>query len=202
MRIAGRTLLVACVAGLMSGGCGTTHARQPGATTPGGPPTPGAWTGLGAKLANWETTHPQRLAGCEAGTCFGKTVLSGGTATDQFTLLTTTEAPSYRVDGYEQAIRDGTSLAVAKAAVLSLFPTGTVPVSFRVAHGAGGSCVFWNLRSRTLGRWFGGKKIGDPQGDVGVLLDTTTSTSASAFDPTNVNNAIVSIGLAAADVNC
>jgi hypothetical protein len=199
--------IVLAATGLALGGCGTTNAgdsSSPGASqaTPGGPATPGAWTGLGAKLADWETAHPQDLARCEAGTCFGDTVGSDGSTTDQFTLLTTTEAPSYRVDGYEQALPDGTSLASAKAAVRALLPSDTVPVSFRVAYGSTGSCAFWNLRSSRLGRWFSGRKIGDSQGELGILLDTATTSSASAYDPANINNAIVSIGLAANDVGC
>jgi hypothetical protein len=122
--------------------------------------------------------------------------MAGGELTYEFTGFTTTGPPDYRVDGYDQAIRDGTQLAAAKVAVLALLPSDTKTTSFRVAHGASGSCALWNVRSKTLGRWFAGKKVGDPKGDLGIVLDTVDSSGNIAFARRNVTHA--SVGLAPA----
>lgn len=120
--------------------------------------------------------------------------MADGQLTDQFVTLTTTGPPANRVDGYAQAIGDGTSLATAKADVLKLLPSDVTTTSFRVSHDGNGSCGLWNLKSRTLGRWFGGKKVGDPQGTLGIVLDTTSAGGTLEFKSNDVSDA--SVGLA------
>jgi hypothetical protein len=119
--------------------------------------------------------------------------MADGSLTDQFVLVSTTGAPEYRVDGYEQAIGDGTPLATAKAAILSLLPRDTMTTAFWIAHGENGSCAFWNVKSKTLGRWFNGHRVGDPQGHLGIILATATAEGTYAFTPDNVPHASVSI---------
>jgi hypothetical protein len=115
-------LILATLILLAAVGCGsaTTQTTAPVASTPTGPTAAsGTWTGMGAKLANWETAHPKNMTGCSAGTCYGERIMADGSLTDQFIVVSTTGPPEYRIDGYEQAIGDGTPLATAKAAVLS-----------------------------------------------------------------------------------
>jgi hypothetical protein len=64
------------------------------------------------------------------------------------------------------------------------------------------SCALWNLRSKTHGRWFAGKKVGDPRGDVGVVLDSFTPGGDCVFKPGNVSDASVGIALATTATSC
>lgn len=178
-------------------GCGSTAAETATqvATTLAAPSsaTPGAWTGLGAKLADWTASHPKNPSNCEETPCYGGQMPDGGGLTDQFSGVETTETPEYRVDGYTQAIGDGTPLSVAESDVLKLLPADTIVTGFWVTH-EGGSCASWNLRSRTLARWFARtKKVGDTQGALGVDFFAYNSSDEPMFKPSDVSNAIVSI---------
>jgi hypothetical protein len=194
---AGSHLAVAatCAVLLAATGCGaSTKTTTPGSTSAAsGTTSPGTWTGLGATLTAWESAHPKNPAGCEATPCYGGQMPDGGKLTDQFSELTTTEAPEYRVDGYTEAIGDGTSLATAKADVLKLLPADTTVTAFWISH-EGGSCAFWNLKSATLGRWFAKtQKVGDAQGALGIAFFAYTSGDEWTFDPNNVSNAEIGI---------
>lgn len=202
-----QTLLPLCAVGLIAllvtPGCGSAATSAPSASaTTTGTSARGAWTGFGAKLSDWEKAHPKNLTGCPAGTCFGGRVMADGQMTDEFTTLMTTGPPDNRVDGYTQAIGDGTPLAAAKAAVREVLPRDARTSSFSVQHTSTGSCAMWNLRSKTLGRWFSGRRIGDARGDVGVELSTATSGGTSAFQRNNVGDAIVNIGAEEKGINC
>ena len=161
------------------------------------------WTGMGAKIADWTKAHPKHSAGCPAGGCYGGEAKVGGDPAIQFVTLTTTGAPDYRVDGYTQAIGDGTSLAAAKAAVLKLLPSDTKATAFSIDHddGNGSSCAFWNLTSKTLGAWFSGKKVGDPKGQVGIELNTVGS-NGWVYKANDVAEAVVGIAPIANGTSC
>jgi hypothetical protein len=143
-----------------------------------------AWTGFGAPLSAWITTHPKNRTHCSAGGCYGGQARIEGTWTDQFLGLSTTGPPTHRVDGYLQEIGDGTSLADAKADVVSLLPPDTKTTAFWVEHNGGNSCALWNLNSKTLAVWLAKdysnkgpnpfQNLEGPQkpGDVGVELDS------------------------------
>ena len=92
---------------------------------------------MGAKIADWTKAHPKHSAGCPAGGCYGGEAKVGGQLSIQFVTLTTTGAPDYRVDGYTQAIGDGTSLAAAKAAALRLLPSDTKTTAFWIVSTTG-----------------------------------------------------------------
>lgn len=184
------------VAALMLGvaSCGSTGSSS---QTQGAAPAAGAaWTGFGARLTDWRTAHPKDSGGsgtgCNGLGCYGATVTSGGQRTVQFTQLSTTGSPGFRVDGFDEAFADGTTISAAEAALRALMPRGTRVTSFRVSH-TGGSCALWNLRGRTLGRWFSGPKVGDRGGQVGVDFNTATPAGNPQFKPTDVTNAIVGI---------
>ena len=166
---------------------------------------PKTWTGFGAPLSAWITAHPKNGTHCSDGGCYGGQAKIDGTWTDQFTGLTTTGAPDYRVDGYTQAIGDGTSVADAKADVLALLPPDTKTTAFWIDHngGDGNSCASWNLNSKTLAvslaKDYSNKgrnpfqKLMGPQkpGDVGVELNTVDS-SGFLYDPNSVSEAVLS----------
>jgi hypothetical protein len=197
--------LIASLVLIAATGCGATSTKTvtPASTSAAsGTASPGAWTGLGAKLSDWETAHPKNSTGCSAGGCYGARVMADGSLMDQFVLVSTTGAPEYRVDGYEQAIGDGTPLATAKAAVLGLLPKDTRTTAFWIAHTETGSCALWNLQSKTLGQWFGGKKVGDPQGHLGIVLASATTEGTSAFAPNNVPHASINIAPEEKGGNC
>lgn len=209
---AGNHLAVAatCAVLLAATGCGATSTKTvaPASTSAApGTTSPGAWTGLGAKLADWETAHPRgpRKSDCSGEGCYGygERIMASEESVSQFTSFSTTGAPDYRVDGYEQAIGDGTSLAVAKTDVLRLLPSDTRTTAFWIARGANGSCALWNLKSKTLGRWLGeNKKVGDSQGALGVELNTLRSDGSSAFRTDDVSNASVSIAASPRATSC
>ena len=154
------------------------------------------WTGMGAKLSNWTKVHPKHSTGCPSGGCYGRRVSVAGKPTDRFVLVSTTGTPAYRVDGYVQAIGDGTPVAAAKVAVLKLLSSDTKTTSFRIAHYKGDSCALWNVQSKPLARWFGGKKVGDSAGVLGIDLNTPTS-HGHVYRAADVSEA--SVGLRAND---
>jgi hypothetical protein len=191
-------------------GCGgSTNASSstPTAATSAasGTASPGTWTGMGARLSDWEAAHPKGAgssgSGCSGGGCYGTQVTLDGEPTHQFTGLSTTGPPEDRVDGYEQAIGDGTPLAAAKADVLKLMPSDTRVTAFFVTH-ENGSCASWNLKSATLGRWFSGKKVGDAEGAIGVDFYATNSNDEPVFDPNNVSFASVTIAAGRRGTSC
>jgi hypothetical protein len=150
------------------------------------------WTGMGAKLSDWTEAHPKHSPGCLSGGCYGQRVSVGGKLTYRFVLVSTTGAPTYRVDGYIQGIGDGTPVAAARAAVLKLLPSDTKTTSFRIAQSTGNSCALWNVESKTLAGWFGGKKVGDSTGVLGIDLNTLTS-RGHVYRATDVSEALVSL---------
>lgn len=197
------------MAGVLLAGCGSSSSggvsnETTQSTLAKG--SPGAWTGFGAKLADlgigasqgfrwiWQRVHERRLLGEE--------LQVGGEAIHRFTGFSTTGAPEHRVEGYEQALPDGTSISAAKSAVRALLPRDTRSVLVLVNHSKTGSCVFWNLKSKTLGRWSDTKKIGDTQGQVTVVFDTLNSSDEPKFSPSNVTHAGVSVGATQKGTNC
>lgn len=119
--------------------------------------------------------------------------MDSGSETPQFKLVTTSGPPEERVDGLEMAIGEGTSIAAAKAAVRELLPRDTRTTSYRIARGEG-SCVLWNVRSRTLARWWGrNPHVGDPSGSLGIMLDTFDTSGEAAYEPDNVSHASIDV---------
>ncbi len=201
--------LVAALAGsvVVLAGCGGSTGTTSSTTTAStaaasGTASSGAWTGLGAMLAAWESAHPKNSEGCSAGGCYGGRVMSSGSETDEFKLLRTTEEPENRVTGFERAFPDGTSVGAAKDALLRLMPSDTRTTLYTVDHTETGSCGLWNLKSATLGKWFAGKKVGDPQGVIGVVLSTTSESEKPTFDSNNVSTAGVGVGPEEKGGNC
>jgi hypothetical protein len=194
-------LLAGCGSSSSGSGSGKGATRSTTAKS-----SPEAWTGFGAQLAHWESAHPKGSGGAGSGCtnegCFGEELDVGGETVHQFTGFSTTGAPEYRVEGYDQAFRDGTSIGVAKVAVRKLLPPDAHPTAFFVSHSETGSCASWNLTSKTVGRWFGTKKIGDTQGRVTVTFDTLSSSNDPEFSTSNVTHAGVSIGATQKGTNC
>lgn len=168
-------------------------------------PTPATvgWTGMGSPLKSFETTHPKDLSGCPAGTCFGTKINNSEGDADEFVLLTTTGGRMNRVDGYTQAFSDGTSIGAAKAAALALMPKNTRITSYFIQHDSMGStCAFMNIQSRTLGKWFSGKKIGDAAGIMSIEFSTATANGKFAYRPGDIESASVSLAPVNHSINC
>jgi hypothetical protein len=148
---------------------------------------------MGAKLADWESAHPKSTAnGCTTG-CYGGEAMDSGSQTPQFKVVSTSGPPENRVDGFEEAIGENTSIAAAKAAVLELLPADTRTTSYRVAHGEG-SCILWNVRSPTLARWWArNPHVGDPSGSLGIMLDTVNTSNEAAYEAGNVSHASIGV---------
>ncbi len=106
-----RISLVVFAVLLATTGCGASGTKTvTSASTSAAPGTasPGAWTGLGATLTDWESAHPKDSgpsgSGCSGEGCYGSRVTVNAEPTYEFTTLSTTGPPEHRVDGYEQAI--------------------------------------------------------------------------------------------------
>ncbi|HEX4034348.1 MAG TPA: hypothetical protein VHX66_07885 [Solirubrobacteraceae bacterium] len=160
-----------------------------------------AWSGLGAKLADFVHAHPKYKQACPTGGCYGRRIRAGGRLTAQFIELGTAGSQAQRVDAYVQAIGDGTSLGSAKKAVTALLPSDAYTVSFRIVHSRGDSCVLWTMRSKTLGRWLTGTAAHDAHGYIAINLNTPTH-AGFAYKPRDVSEAIVSTRSNASDVTC
>jgi hypothetical protein len=105
--------------------------------------------------------------------------------------LSTTGPPDNRVNGYTQAFPVGTSIAVAKHLVRILMPSDTITTAFSIQHDANGhTCAISNVRSHTLGKWFSSTKVRDPQGVMGIDLNTLNT--QQVFSAKNVTQAVIS----------
>jgi hypothetical protein len=163
---------------------------------------PRGWTGLGAKLTDWESAHPKATESCAEG-CYGSKVqLAPGESQYEFTSLSTGGDTNNRVTGYSQALMEGTSIAAAKVAVLRLLPRDTRTIELWTDH-ENGSCLIWNVRSATLDRWFAANpKIGDRSGVMGIDLHTTSAGGESEYKPSNVTVAGVGVGATHRGISC
>ena len=159
------------------------------------------WTGIGAPFAAWKKAHGPYVGSCPIGGCYGRGVRVNGRLVARFVEVTTAAGAANRVDGYIQAIGDGTSLGKAKAAVRALLPPDARTTSFTIVHSHGDSCVLWNLRSRTLGRWLAGTKADDPHGNLAVNLATVTN-AGFAYHPDDVSEATVATTSYQANSSC
>lgn len=159
------------------------------------------WSGIGARLADWARVHPKDTTGCPTGGCYGRRVTVGGRATARFVEVAHTGLPDDRVDGYIQALGDGTSLGAAKAAVRALLPADAQTTAFWIAHSHGDSCALWNVRSRTLARLLAGSGAEDPGGVLGINLYTVTN-AGTEYSPRDVSEAAVATAVNAADASC
>jgi hypothetical protein len=202
------TLMVVLVASLVAS-CGGSAAPSSnvGSQTPAkvtaSAPAAGGWTGMGSPLTSFETEHPKNLSGCPAGTCFGTKINNSEGDADEFVLLTTTGGRINRVDGYTQAFSDRTSIADAKAAALGLMPKDTRITSYFIQHDSVGStCAFMNIQSRTLGKWFSGKRIGDAAGVMSIEFSTATANGKFAYKPSDIESASVSLAPINHSINC
>ena len=159
------------------------------------------WTGLGAPLAAWKAAHGPYRGSCPIGGCYGRGVKVNGRLVSRFVEVTTAGGAAMRVDGYTQAIGDGTSLGKAKAEVRALLPADARTTSFRIVHSHGDSCALWDLQTQTLGRWLAGTKADDPHGNLGINLNTVTN-AGFAYHATDVSEAIVSTTPYQANSSC
>jgi hypothetical protein len=115
--------------------------------------------------------------------------------------LSTTGPPDNRVDGYTQAFTVGTSVAAAKLEVLALMPSDTKTTASFIHHDSSGhTCELWNVQSPTFAKWFSTKKVGDPQGVMGI--DLSTINTQEAFSAKNVTQAVIGMGAAGHRTNC
>jgi hypothetical protein len=196
-------------AALLAAGCGSSSTTSSTTSIPGtaapeqntlGHATTG-WTGLGATLADWESAHPRGREGCSAGTCYGSKVEVGPNES-QYEYTTVETTPEGRVDGYTQALGgDEVIPGVAEHIALALFPHDTRVLESFVEHSATGSCKSINVKSKTLGRWFAARKVGDPSGVMSIDLHGNNENGESTY-PGELSVAGVSLGPASRGTNC
>ena len=148
-----------------------------------------AISSFGATIGRWRAAYPLDSSGCGATNCYGP-AMAGSSARYEFTYVTTTEG---RVDGYDQALRRGTSLLQAQLQVAVLFPADVemnqVYVKHRDAYGS--SCAFYDLSWKTIAQIFGKAAFGGSDGTVGVELATMLPNGATTYNPDNIDLALV-----------
>jgi hypothetical protein len=178
--------IVFLVVPLLVAGCGSTS------TAPGNN-TAHAWTGIGARLADWESAHPRGTEGCSEGKCFGSKVQVGPSESEyEFVSLETT--PEARVAGYTQALGgDEVIPGVAEHIVLALFPRDTRVLESFVTHSATGSCKSINVQSKTLARWFANPKVSDGSGVMSIDIHGIDKNGESTY-PGELSRAEVGLG--------
>jgi hypothetical protein len=204
LQIAGVGLAVAVLAAGCGSSTSTTTNRSatqtPAPTSPAGAPS--SWTGTGAPLSAFESTHAPVTG--QPGYGNGPSYPGPGQCCE-FTELSTTGPPVNRVDGYTQALAIGTSVAAAKLEVLALMPSDTTTTTFFIHHDSfGHTCGLWNVQSPTLGKWFSSRTtaalagapagtaraIEDPHGVMGI--DLNTMNTQKVFSANNVTQAVIS----------
>lgn len=178
---------------LLAAGCGSSSSSSSSGSH--------GWTGLGAKLADWESAHPRGKEGCEEGKCFGSRVeVAPGESQYEYILVETT--PEGRVDGYTQALGgDEVIPGVAEHIVLALFPHDTRVLDSFVKHGASGSCKSINVQSKTLARWFANPKVGDASGIMSIDIHGDNENGESTY-PGELSLAEVGLGRASREAAC
>jgi hypothetical protein len=196
-------------AALLAAGCGSSSTGSSTTAVPGTAApyryTPGyattGWTGLGAKLSDWESAHLRDTAGCSAGSCFGSKV-QVGPSKSQYEYTTVETTPEGRVDGYTQALGGGeVTPGVAEHIALALFPHDTRVLDSFVEHSPTGSCKSINVKSKTLGRWFAARKVGDASGVISIDLHGDNENGESTY-PGELSVASVGLGRASRGTNC
>jgi hypothetical protein len=151
---------------------------------------------LGATVAQFKAAHGADSgpgAICTAvNACFGIRLVndeSGPAPTYQFAPVS---VDGGIVSGYSMNFDTGTTIANAKAEILSWLPRDTTTTYYAIDH-TNGSCVLWNVRSPTLARELGTPAIGDPQGDLGITLGYVDANLNTVYDPNNVQHADISV---------
>jgi hypothetical protein len=194
------------IAGLAAAGCGsssprasdTTTTAAPAATAPTGTTLPAtAWVGIGTPLTQFATKYPRTTRGCSQGQCYGPDVNSSLQAAE---FLVSTD--SGLVDGYTEALPEGTLPAAARAAILAMVPSDIVVTLDQTEHdSSGNSCHLINVQSKTLAGLLSSPKIGDAQGVVGISM-TEVNTDGSMSYGSKVDSATVSVAPEDPGNNC
>jgi hypothetical protein len=200
-----RHRLILCLAVVLLGACSgggraSSRAGQTEVTTSAPAvstsmaPVDGTRGGLGATLDQMTAILGLRRTGppsCVAApSCFGPPV-HNDVLGDSFE-FTAVRITNGIVNGYGQSFPPGTSATSAEAEIMKWLPADAHTTPLTVLHN-GGSCAYFNITSATLGRAFADPIIGDPQGQVGVMLSNTTADLSVVFDPANVQYALLDL---------
>jgi hypothetical protein len=202
MRAAGLTAVIAVMALPGCGAASTTTSSPPStptaAATAAPTPTelPASFGYLGATVAQFKAAHGAASGPgdiCSAvNACFGHGLVNAETGPGPTFEFITVSVTSGIIDGYSMEFPTGTSILAAKSYVLEWLPRDAVTTLYKIAH-INGSCVLWNVRSSTLARVLGLPTIGDPQGDLGIVLGYVTPDLTNLYDANNVEHANISV---------
>jgi len=157
-------------------------------------------SGFGAPMHEWLTSFPLDARNCTAAACYGP-VVPNSSANYEFTYVTTNKG---RVDGFDMALRRGTSYVRAQLQIAELFPNDIQMSSLDVIHedSFGNGCAVYNLSSKTLAHVFGDRAFGDSHGTVGVELATVLPSGDTTYEAGNVNLAIVAPSYLGSNADC
>jgi hypothetical protein len=149
---------------------------------------------FGGSLAAWKQAYPEDS--CSASDSSGTIACMGPAVTGSESGSTWQFQPVYYADGivngFTENFSDGTTLNDVEAALYQVMPSDTKIIYFHVtATGASGNCAFLNMQSATLARIFANGTIGNPQGIVGVEVNSSDSNYNLFYSATNIQEAIV-----------
>jgi hypothetical protein len=156
-------------------------------------------SGFGDTMHAWMSAFPLD-ASCSPANCYGPSV-AGSSAKYEFSYVTTNKD---RVDGFDLALRRGTSYVRAELEVAELFPNDVEMSSLDVIHrdAFGNGCAVYNLSSKTIAHIFGDRSFGDSHGTVGIELATVLPSGNTTYEVGNVNLAIVAPSYLGSDADC
>jgi hypothetical protein len=157
-------------------------------------------SGFGAPIGAWKARFAPDTQNCNASNCYGP-VVPRSSARFEFTYVTTAKG---RVDGYDEALRKGTSLLRAELEVAQMFPNDVQMGSLEIRHhdAFGNSCAYYDLSSKTLEHVFGSRAFGKSNGTVGVELATVLPSGATTYNPNDINLALVVPAYLGSDSYC
>lgn len=162
-----------------------------------------ALTGMGATVEAMKAAHGADTGSggiCSAAnSCFGPGLSNNDSgSTFLFTNVIVTDG---LVTGYQQNFPTDTSLATAESEIMRWMPSDATIGTLSVDHN-GGSCGLVNITSPTLGKVFSDPKIGDPQGIIGVSLEHLGANQDPAYDPNDIETAVLGVVPINPSANC
>lgn len=154
--------------------------------------------GMGSTLKAWKKAYGEKHG--PGDTCSAKNVCFGAPVHDPTSGRTWQFAPvdfSGGIAGsYSENFAKGSTLAEVEASLKSMLPSDVVFPAVTIDKNSG-SCGLLNIMSPTLAKELGAPKIGDPQGIIGIELNSINANLDSFYDPSNIQT--VSLGLLAVD---
>jgi hypothetical protein len=156
--------------------------------------------GFGDPIAVWQSHFHQDTNNCDASNCYGPRIVNSSNRYE-FSYVRVARG---KVDGFDVALRRGTTLLKAELQIATLFPSDVQMGSVTIVHrdALGNSCAMYNLQSKSVERIFGSRAFGSSHGTVGVELAHVLPNGATRYSINAVNLALVVPTYLGYNANC